>query len=94
MERLEKYSVRIEVRDSEGKIILDENGNKVLGINYEVEMVEANIEPNITRLAKELKALMPNRQINIDFSHFNTISRTYMTMYSYYVSEERFVKHT
>ena len=90
---MDKYTIRIEVRDSEGKIIIDENGNKVTDITYEVEMYEGNIEFNITRLAKQLKAFMPDRQINIDFNHFNTISRTYMTMYSYYVNEGRFVKH-
>jgi hypothetical protein len=90
---MEKFKVAIEVRDNEGKIIVDEHGNKVLGINYEVEMLEINVELNITRLGYELKALMPDRKINIDFRVFNTISRTYMTMYSYYVSENTFVKH-
>ena len=92
MNKLQKYLVRIEVRDESGKIILDQDNNKVMGISYEVEMLEPNVEFNITRLAKQLKALMPNRKINIDFDHFNTISRTYMTMYSYYVNENRFVK--
>jgi hypothetical protein len=92
MNKLQKYLVRIEVRDESGKIILDQDNNKVMGISYEVEMLESNVEANITRLAKEMKALMPNRKINIDFNHFNTISRTYMTMYSYYVDENRFVK--
>lgn len=92
-EKPEKYWVKIEVRDSEGKMITNEIGNKVDDISYDVEMVPSNMEFNLTRLARTLKAFMPDRQIDIVVYVHNQISGTYMNMFSYYVNENRFVKH-
>ena len=89
----ENYNIRIEVRDENGKLILDENGNKQIAISYDVDMLTDNMEFNLRHLANTLKTWMPNRQINIEASVFNTISRTYMTLYSFYEGEDRFVKH-
>jgi hypothetical protein len=90
---LEKYIVYIEVRDSEGKIILNDDGNKVIDITYETEMLTSNMEFNLRHLAKKLKAFMPDRQINIDVYVRNSISATLMNMYSFRVSEDKFVQH-
>jgi hypothetical protein len=92
-DKVEKYNISIEVRDSEGKMILNELGNKVHDISYDVEMLTSNMEFNLTHLAKTLKAFMPDRKITICVYVFNTISRTYMTMFSYYVNENKFIKH-
>ena len=92
-EKVEKYWISIKVRDSEGKMIINEIGNKVDNISYDVEMLPSNMEINLTRLARTLKAFMPDRQINIGAYVHNSISATYMKMYSFYVSEDRFVKH-
>jgi hypothetical protein len=89
----ENYTVRIEVRDENGKLILDEYGNKQISFSYEVEMLTENVEFNLRHLANTMKTWMPERKINIEASVFNTISRTYMTMFSFYVEEDRFVKH-
>ena len=89
----ENYTVRIEVRDENGKLILDEYGNKQISFSYEVEMLTENVEFNLRHLANTMKSWMPERKINIEASVFNTISRTYMTMFSFYVEEDRFVKH-
>lgn len=89
----EKFYFTIEVRDKNGKLLLDSEGNKQISLNYEVAMLESNMENELTRLANKLKTFMPNRQISIEVSVFNSISRTYMTMYSYYVNENRFIKH-
>ena len=91
--QFEKYKINIEVRDSEGKIILDENGNKCLSLSYETEMLTSNMELNLRHLANTLKAFMPNRRINIEVYVHNTISATYMNMFSFYTSEDRFVQH-
>ena len=91
--KTERYKISIEVRDSEGKLIVDENGNKVTSISYDVDMLPDNMENNLTRLGTQLKALMPDRIINLDASVHNSISGTYMSMFSYYVNENRFVKH-
>jgi hypothetical protein len=89
----ENYTVRIEVRDENGKLILDEYGNKQISFSYEVEMLTENVEFNLRHLANTMKTWMPKRKINIEASVFNTISRTYMTMFSFYVEEDRFIKH-
>lgn len=91
--KTERYKISIEVRDSEGNLIVDEDDNKVTSISYDVDMLPENMELNLTRLGKQLKALMPDRTINLDAMVHNTISGTYMTMFSYYVNESRFVKH-
>jgi len=90
---LEKYIVYIEVRDIEGKIILDDNGSKVTDMRYETEMLTSNMEFNLRHLARSLKAFMPDRQINIDVYVRNSISATLMNMYSFRVSEDKFVQH-
>ena len=90
---IENYTIRIEVRDENGKLILDENGNKQISLSYEIEMLTENREFNLRHLANTMKTWMPERKINIEASVFNTISRTYMTMFSFYVEENRFVKH-
>jgi hypothetical protein len=89
----EKFYFTIEVRDKNGKLLLDSEGNKQISLDYEVAMLKSNMENELTRLANKLKTFMPNREIEIDVSVFNSISRTYMTMYSYYVNENRFIKH-
>jgi len=89
----ENYHIRIEVRDENGKLILDERGNKQIAISYDVEMLTDNMEFNLRHLANTLKTWMPERKITIEASVFNTISRTYMTMFSFYGEENRFVKH-
>lgn len=89
----ENYTIRIEVRDENGKLILDEYGHKQISFSYDVEMITENVEFNLRHLANTMKTWMPERKINIEASVFNTISRTYMTMFSFYVEEDRFVKH-
>jgi len=91
--QFENYKINIEVRDSEGKIILDDNGNKVTHITYDTKMLTSNMEFNLRQLANTLKAFMPDRQINIEVYVHNSISGTYMNMFSFYVNEDRFVKH-
>jgi hypothetical protein len=89
----EKFYFTIEVRDENGKSLVDSKGNKQICLQYEVAMLKSNMENELTRLANKLKTFMPNREIEINVSVFNSISRTYMTMYSYYVNENRFIKH-
>ena len=51
------------------------------------------MELNLRLLSRTLKAMMPDRLINIEVYVHNTISGTYMNMFSFYVSEDRFVQH-
>lgn len=89
---MEKFTIRIEVRDSNGKIFIDSNGAKRPDFTYDVEMIESNMENNLKYIAKTFVAWMPNNHITIEASVFNTISGTYMTMYHYYVNEDKFIK--
>lgn len=92
--KIEKYNIVIEVRDSEGKLITDSEGAKQLALfDYWIEIPTRDMESYLTKLAITLKAFMPDRQINIEVYVHNSISRTYMNMFSYYVDEKRFVKH-
>jgi hypothetical protein len=87
------YKIDIEVRDSEGKIIRDENSNKYLSLSYNILMRTSDMELKLQHLANTLKVFMSDRQINIEVYVKNTISGTYMNMFSFYVNENRFVKH-
>lgn len=89
----DNYHFRVEVRDSEGKVIRDDKGNAQTVLSYEKIMWTANMEIELRQLAITLKTFMPDRNINIDVSVLNSISSTYMVMFSYYVNENRFVKH-
>jgi len=90
----EKYNIVIEVRDSEGKLITDSNGAKQLSLSdYDIELLPSDMESYLTRLAIKLKAFMPDRKIDIEVYVHNSISRTYMNMFSYYVDENKFIKH-
>jgi hypothetical protein len=91
--KYDNYKIDIEVRDSEGKIIQDKNGNKYLSLSYNILMLTSDMELNLQHLANTLKVFMPDRQINIEVYVKNTISKTYMNMFSFYVNENRFVKH-
>ena len=92
-EKLEKYKITIEVRDSEGNVITDDESVKHMTLSYDVEMLPSNVKPNFAYLGRTLKAFMPDRKINIEAYVRNSISGTYMNMFSYYVDEKRFVKH-
>lgn len=91
--KIDKYKISVEVRDSEGNVIVDSEGAKQITLSYDVEMLPSNMEFNLKQLAKTLKAFMPDRQINIEVYVKNYISATYMNMFSFYVDENKFVKH-
>ena len=89
---MRKFTIRIEVRDSNRRIILDSNGTKRIDFTYDVEMLESNMENNLKYISKTFQAWMPNNHITIEASVLNSISGTYMPMYWYDVNEDKFVK--
>lgn len=91
--KIEKYKISIEVRDSEGNILVDVDGIKQISLSYDVEMLTSNMEFNLKQIARTLKTFMPDRKINIEVYVKNSISETYMNMFSLYVDENKFVKH-
>jgi hypothetical protein len=92
---MEKYAITVEVRDENHKLIKDEKGFNTTGIRFELEVKdEDQLEHRIKEIGNNLKVWMPNRNIDIDASVFNGISGTYMSMYGFYVNENRYVKFT
>lgn len=85
----------IEVRDKEGKLYKTESGAKVLNFKFEdnktdVEIVEAICRKefdNYQAICKE------GSQIDITVSYFNSFSKTYSVLYSFYGENKRFIKH-
>lgn len=55
---------------------------------------ESTIETNCYRLAEKFKAISKDgTQITIEVCTYNTISSTWMQLYSLYYNEKRFIKH-
>ena len=96
----EKYYIEIEIRNQDGSVIRDEEGNKVLSLNHTTSLTAEGEDMTETVKAmfdyeyRKLRAFMPTHKINISASVFNTISGSFMLMYSFYGDEKRFVKHT
>ena len=91
--KFENYRINIEVLDSNGAMILNEDGNKIDKISYDCEMLTSNVESNLRHLSHTLKAMMPDREISIEVYLHNKISGTYMNMFSFYVNADRFLKY-
>lgn len=96
----ETYNILVEVRDENYKMIKGLSVNKQKIVNkpeLQFDFSDVTIEQlelRMKQVASTLRAWLPSGyKINIGASVLNTISQTYMTMYSYYESEDRFVKH-
>lgn len=90
---MEKYSVTIEARTKDGKALRDDKGHNRSQLSFDTEILKGGEENYLNHLAKTLKAWLPVNHIIIELSVLNSISGTYMTMYSLYVNENTFVKH-
>ena len=90
---MENYSVRIENRTKAMKAVRDVEGNNRSTLSFDANINRGSEEGYLNQLAKTLKAWLPDNQTSIELSVFNSISGTYMTMYSLYINENRFVKH-
>ncbi len=87
----------IEVRDKEGKLYKNSNGNIVTNtFKFEdteqdenlVHLICKHTFENYQAICKE------GSQINITVSYFNSFSSSYSLLYSFYGAENKFVKHT
>jgi hypothetical protein len=90
---MEKYSVTIKVRTLDGKALRDDKGNYRSEISFDENIKQGTEEIYLNQLAKTLKTWLPTNDVSIKLSWFSKISGTYMTMYSLYVNENKFVKH-
>ena len=83
------YNIEIEVRDANGKIICDERGFKFTSLQIDSSIThETILKRQMLQICETLKVWMPQNSINVQASFFNTISGTWMTMYSYYGNEK------
>lgn len=89
----ENYNITIEVTDKNGKTIKDVNGATRFNLQFEKLFDEKSIELYFYQLSMTLKTWMPEHRIEIRASLFNSISSTFMVMFSFYVDENKFIKH-
>lgn len=88
---------KVELRDSKGRLYKDNKGYIVTSNDISFDDGEENeslihlicegTSQNYEAIAKE------GTDITIEVSDFNSISGTWMVLYSYYHNEKRFVKH-
>jgi hypothetical protein len=86
----------VTVRQTNGKLFQHKDGGGVgpfqfqKNLGYEATMA---IESWCKQYTKDFEAITGSNNINVEVSEFDSISRTYPSLYSYYGKEERFVKH-
>ena len=85
------YYMRIEVRDKNGKLIRDENGNVRTNLNTSVLEHELVVIENIMRSHKKtLQAWMPENKITIEVGYRDSISSTCPVLFC--LTDEKFSK--
>lgn len=89
----EKYSIRIEVRHLDGGAIYDANKRVKEDDVFDLDFSRENAERVLKDVASVCKITNPNRKINVSAYLFNSISRTYMEMFSFYSNEDRFISY-
>ena len=85
----------IEVRDKDNNLYIDKDGKKVINrFMFEDNETNDNLIERICKgNYKAYNAITGSENINISVSSYNSISGSYMELYSYYGKESRFVKH-
>lgn len=91
MSKLLHYAVT--VRDSRGNLFKMDSGAVVLSFKFTDDTKEENIEAICRTEAQKYETISPNSRIDIEVRYCNKISNTYPSLYSYYHTEKRFVKH-
>ena len=88
--------LRVVVRDKDGKLFKDERGNSASHFNIDVhdigEKAKMAIKAECERVFQFMRTISQSDNVTIDVTVFNKISETYMTLYSYYGSERKFVE--
>lgn len=87
----------IDIRDKDGNLYVDSNGVKVVRNDFAFERNVRN-ENTIKEICEDFALMIEaiakeGTDITIEVSDFNSISDTWMVLYSYYHTEKRFVKH-
>lgn len=90
------YYYDIELRDKNGKLYVNSRGNKLPSRTFQFtdEAPEAFIHLICERTADNYKAVCKEgTEVNIEVRTLDSISQTYPIAYSYYGTENKFIKH-
>ena len=84
MENKNKYSFWIKVRDKDGNLIPADEKTDTYRLNFDLdELTDKQVISLLKSSGKTLTAWMPDRQITLEAYIFDTISRTYMCIFSW-----------
>lgn len=84
MQNKNKYSFTIKVRDRDGNLILADEKTDTYRINFDLdELTDKQVISLLRSTGRTLKAWMPDRQITLEVYVLDTISRTYMCLFSW-----------
>jgi hypothetical protein len=89
------YSINVKVRDKDGKLIPCDETTDSYRISLDLaELTDKQLISHLKSTGKTLKAWMPDRKINLEAYVWDSISGTYMCLFSWYDDEvEKVVKH-
>jgi hypothetical protein len=87
-----RYNVRLEIRNKEGKLFAHPRAGNFTGFQYEHCYKSYEAMEALMRLQhEELKMLMPGNEFTISASVYNSISQTYMEMAEFRGKHNQFI---
>lgn len=92
---MKKLHYTVEIRDKEGKLYKDSRGLNVIGFDFEEIETDAMTVQTICQynFRKYQAVCKEGSEINIEVRYFNTDTKTYPLLYSFYGAENKFIKH-
>jgi hypothetical protein len=86
------YIFVVKVRDKDGKLIPCDETTDNTRISFDLaELTDKQVISHLKSAGKTLKAWMPDRKITLDAYVLDSISETYMHLFSWY--DDEVVKH-
>lgn len=94
-ENKSNYSLFVKVRDKDGKLIPSDETTDNYRISFRLaELTDKQVISLLKSTGKTLKAWMPDRKITLEAYVLDSISSSYMSLFSWYDDEvEKVVKH-
>lgn len=94
-ENKSNYSLYVKVRDKDGKLIPSDETTDNYRISFDLaELTDKQVISLLKSTGKTLKAWMPDRKITLEAYVLDSISSSYMSLFSWYDDEvEKVVKH-
>ena len=94
-ENKSKYSFWVKVRDKDGKLIPCDETTDNYRLNFELaKLTDKQVISLLKSTGKTLKAWMPDRKITLEAYVLDSLSSSYMCLFSWYDDEvDKVVKH-